>query len=69
MFSLLHVAIQYFRMVDRSTLKPEEHYPLLKVEGCAGDTGGHPEAIAPAMTPSWIVRCSPKQSWFTRWPG
>lgn len=56
-------------MGDRSPpTKPDEQYPLLKVEG-SGEIGhAMPSATHAAVALDWGVTCK-KSSKFSRWPG
>ncbi|XP_038212079.1 uncharacterized protein LOC119832485 [Zerene cesonia] len=48
----------------------DEQYPLLKVENVdgGGDNKPRTQAVPTIVTTGWNVTCTPKQSWFDRWP-
>ncbi|XP_045497109.1 uncharacterized protein LOC123695332 [Colias croceus] len=52
------------------TTNRDEQYPLLKVENVdgGGDSKPRPQAVPTIVTTGWNVTCTPKQSWFDRWP-
>ncbi|CAG9584674.1 unnamed protein product [Danaus chrysippus] len=58
--------------MEHPTLLPrDEQYPLLKVDGGAGDSITRTQPTTSVVSSRWNVTCAngTKQSWCSRWPG
>lgn len=58
--------------MEHPTLLPrDEQYPLLKVDGGAGDSVTRTQPTPSIVSSRWNVTCAngTKQSWCSRWPG